>query len=793
MIFSEQWIREWVNPPLTTQQLVDQLTMAGLEVDSIAPVASAFSEVVVAEIISAEQHPDADRLRVCQVNDGEQTLQVVCGAPNARPGIRVPFAKVGATLQAQDSEMKIRKARLRGVESNGMLCSDQELGIAESADGLLELPADAPLGQDIRHYLALDDNCIELDLTPNRGDCLGIIGLAREIGTLNRLPTTQPDIPAVPATIDDAFPVRISAAEQCPRYLGRVIRGVDISAQTPLWMQERLRRSGIRSIDPAVDVTNYVLLELGQPMHAFDLATLQGGIEVRLAAEGEALTLLDGREVKLNDDVLVIADESRPLAMAGVMGGENSGVTAQTRDIFLECAFFSPLAVAGRARRFGLHTDASHRYERGVDHDIQALAMERATRLLLDIAGGAAGPVTEALGTLPAPVEITLPFAKIERVLGVALPLSEIQDILRHLGLNILSESQESLTVRVPSYRFDIRLDVDLIEELARVYGYNRLPVRRPLMRMGLGSRTETRTDVARLKERLVSLGYQEVITYSFVEPGLMSRVDNDPPAIALQNPISADMAVMRTRLWPGLLSVLRYNANRQQDRVRIFECGQVFLREEQGIRQPSRIAGLLYGSAAPKLWSNMKKELDFYDIKGDVEALIDVSRNRLGFRFSKGEHAALHRGQSALIEMDGRPVGLIGALDPALQRELDIDGRVYLFEIELEALQQARIPAMKELSRFPEVGRDLAFVIDASVSAGQIQDLVTRCAGPYLVDLRIFDVYQGDAVEKNKKSIAMGLTLQHPSRTLGDDDINGIINSCVKGLEAEFNAKLRN
>lgn len=793
MIFSEQWIREWVNPPLTTQQLVDQLTMAGLEVDATEPVAAQCSEVVVAEIVSAEQHPDADRLRVCQVNDGVQILQVVCGAANARPGIRVPFARVGATLQTQDSELKIRKAKLRGVESNGMLCSAQELGIAESADGLLELPADAPLGQDIRAYLTLDDTQIELDLTPNRGDCLGIIGLAREIGTLNRMASTQPGIIPVPATIDDVFPVRITAAEQCPRYLGRVIKGVDIGAQAPLWMQERLRRSGIRSIDPAVDVTNYVLLELGQPMHAFDLATLKDGIDVRLAAEGEALVLLDGREVNLNADVLVIADASRPLAMAGIMGGENSGVTAQTRDIFLECAFFSPLAIAGRARRFGLHTDASHRYERGVDHDIQALAMERATQLLLDIAGGSAGPVTEALGTLPTPVEITLSFAKVEKVLGLALPNNEIVDILTHLGLDILVQSAESLSVRVPSYRFDIRLDVDLIEELARVYGYNRLPVKRPLMRMGLGTRTETKTDASRLKERLISLGYQEVITYSFVEPTLMNRIDSTPAAIALQNPISSDMAVMRTRLWPGLLSVLRYNANRQQDRVRIFECGQVFLGEEKGINQPSRIAGLLYGSATPKLWSNVKRELDFFDIKGDIEALIDVSRSRSSFRFAKGEHPALHKGQSAVLELDGRPVGLVGALDPALQRELDIDGRVYLFEIEVDALQHTQIPAMKELSRFPEVSRDLAFVIDANVSAGQIHELVTRCAGPHLVDLRIFDVYQGDAVEKNKKSIAMGLTLQHPSRTLGDDDINGIINSCVKGLEAEFNAKLRN
>jgi len=551
MIFSEQWLREWVNPPLTTQNLMDQLTMAGLEVDGFEEVAAAFSGVIVAEVIGVEPHPDAEKLRVCRVFDGQSYAQVVCGAANVRPGMRVPFATVGAVLSSRSSEATttIKQARLRGVESNGMLCSAEELGIAESADGLLELPQDAPLGQDVRNYLKLNDVSLELDLTPNRGDCLGIVGIAREIAALNGMTSAMPAITGVKASISDTFPVRIDAKAECPRYLGRVVRGVDVRAGSPIWLTERLRRSGLRSIDPIVDVTNYVLLELGQPMHAFDLNALESGITVRLAWKDEKIVLLDGKELTLSDDVLVIADAEKVIAMAGVLGGQHSGVNSETRDVFLECAFFSQLAIAGRARRYGLHTDASHRYERGVDFDIQALAMERATGLLVEIAGGHPGPVVEVLGELPVAPQITLDLSKVERMLGLKIPAGRIREILERLGLKVQFQDSQQLQVVVPTFRFDLSLDVDLIEEIARVYGYNNLPKTRTLSAMTLGTSTETRSELSAVKDRLASLGYQEVITYSFVEPGLQSRINPVEPCIPLQNPISADMSVMRTSL----------------------------------------------------------------------------------------------------------------------------------------------------------------------------------------------------------------------------------------------------
>lgn len=795
MIFSEQWIREWVSPSLTTQQLMDQLTMAGLEVDGFSAVAGKFSGVVVGEVTSVISHPDADKLRICEVSDGTATVQVVCGASNVRVGLRAPFARVGAELHSATdaSVLKIKQARLRGVESNGMLCSAQELGLAESADGLLELPSDAPVGECIREYLHLEDVSVELDLTPNRGDCLGIAGLAREIGALNGLVPQTPEIPVIPPAISDTFEVRVLAPDQCPRYLGRVVRGVDATVESPLWLKETLRRCGMRSIDPVVDVTNYVLLELGQPMHAFDLSVLKDGIAVRMAHEGEKLVLLDGKEVSLSEDILVIADGQGPLAMAGVMGGLSSGVSKSTKDVFLECAYFAPLAMAGRARRYGLHTDASHRYERGVDYKIQALAMERATGLLIEIVGGQPGPVAERLGNLPDAAVIELRLEKVTRILGLTIPSSQIQGILTMLGMEVLKHSDELIVVKVPSFRFDISLDVDLIEEIARVYGYNRLPRTRPLTRMSLGERTETKSGVSGFKDRLIALGYQEVVTYSFVEPGLMQRVNSTYPAIALQNPISSDMSVMRTSLWPGLLNVLKHNVNRQHERVRIFEMGQVFLKAGERTNYPAYFSGLIYGPLNPEIWSHTKKQLDFFDIKGDVETLLDFSKNQNSFRFVPSQHQALHRGQCAALELNGVCIGMVGALDPSLQRELGINSRVYLFELNIESLQRAEIPKIKELSRYPEVNRDLAIVVDVEVSAAQILDNVRESAGDSLVNLRIFDVYQGDAVEKTKKSIALGLTLQHPSRTLSEDDINEIINRCVKGLDAKFNAKLRN
>lgn len=804
MIFTQQWIREWlgdsVDPALLEpEKLVSQLTMAGLEVDAHGPVAAAFSGVLVAEVLDVQPHPDADKLRVCSVSDGSQTHQVVCGAPNVRAGLKVPYATIGAELPGADADkpFRIKKAKLRGVDSSGMLCSAAELGLSDAADGLYELPAAAPVGVDIRDYLKLSDIFYELDLTPNRGDCLGIRGIAREIAALNGVSAPPPQIPAVAAAIDDTFPVSINAADACPRYLGRVVRDIDVTAPTPLWLQEKLRRCGLRSIDAVVDVTNFVLLELGQPMHAFDLGQLNREICARLATPDDELVLLDGKTVQPDPDTLLISDADGPLALAGIMGGENSGVTQSTRDVFLECAFFAPLAVAGRARRYGLHTDASHRYERGVDFELQAMAMERATALLLEICGGKAGPVTETLGNVPATREVSLRPANVTRLLGMSMSDEQIVGILNGLGILILEKTEDEMRFAVPSFRFDISIEADLIEELARIHGYDNLPVTRPAVRMQLPDQPESAVGLSRLRERLVTLGYQQVISYSFVEPGLMAAIQASPPPVPLLNPISADMSVMRTSLWPGLISTLRHNVNRQQSRVRLFETGQVFLRREGDheltIRQPEMLAGLVYGSRLPTEWSQGREPADFFDLKGDLEVLLGLTGRAESFTFEPAEHQALQNGQCARLVVNGRHVGLLGALDPRLQRELDISHRVLVFEIELSALLTAKVPDFKPLSRFPEVSRDLAVVLDQQVSAQALRQLLQAEAGEFLVGLRIFDVFQGDALGKNKKSVALGLTWQHPSRTLGDDDINVIIERCVKGLEDKFNAKLRN
>ncbi|HBS18843.1 MAG TPA: phenylalanine--tRNA ligase subunit beta, partial [Halomonas sp.] len=577
MKFSEQWLREWVSPQLDTQAIADQITMAGLEVDAVEAVAAAFSGVVVAEVLSKEKHPDADKLNVCTVNDGTgEPVQVVCGAPNVDVGQKIPFAQVGGVLPG---DFKIKKAKLRGVESRGMICSASELGLEEeTSPGILVLPASAPVGTSFREYMQLDDMTIEVDLTPNRGDCLSIKGLAREVGVLNRLPVSGPEITVVEASIDDTFPVSIEAAEQCPRYLGRVIKGVNVEAETPLWMVERLRRSGVRSIDPVVDVTNYVMLELGQPLHAFDRDNLQGGITVRLAREAERLTLLDGQEVALRPETLVIADERGPLAMAGIMGGENSGVNEKTHTIFLESAFFAPLGIAGQARSYGLHTDASHRYERGVDPELPAMAIERATKLLMEICGGQAGPVVETVSDehLPAPRIIMLREARLESALSKRLQPDDVTDILQRLGLEV-DKQAEGWSVVAPSWRFDVAIEEDLIEEVARIHGYNNLPVRRPAARLALRPANEALLTQSQLRNQMVARGFQEAVTYSFVAPDLQAAMLPDAVSPVLANPISSDLSVMRASLFPGLVRALEYNLNRQQTRVRIFETGLVF------------------------------------------------------------------------------------------------------------------------------------------------------------------------------------------------------------------------
>ncbi|PHN28716.1 phenylalanine--tRNA ligase subunit beta [Pseudomonas sp. ICMP 561] len=791
MKFSEQWLRGWVSPQVSRDELVARLSMAGLEVDSVTPAAGVFSGVIVGEVLSTEQHPDADKLRVCQVSSGSETFQVVCGAPNVRPGLKIPFAMIGAELPG---DFKIKKAKLRGVESNGMLCSQSELQVGEGNDGLMELPADAPVGEDFRVYLELDDASIEVDLTPNRGDCLSLTGLAREVGALYAIPVAVPAVAAVPVTHDEVRPVDVLATSACPRYLGRVIRNVDLSRPTPLWMVERLRRSDIRSIDAVVDITNYVMIELGQPLHAFDLAEINGGIRVRMAEEGEKLVLLDGQEVSLRADTLVIADHQRALAIAGVMGGEHSGVSSTTRDVFLESAFFDQIAVAGKARSYGLHTDASHRYERGVDWQLARKAMERATGLLLEITGGEAGPVIEAVSEkdLPSIAPVTLRAERIEQMLGLKMDPVEIEGLLTGLGLTVSAEAAGQWRVEVPSHRFDISLEVDLIEELARLYGYNRLPVRYPQARLAPQAKAEARSDLPELRRLLVARGYQEAITYSFIDPKQFELFSPGAEPLLLANPISNDMAAMRASLWPGLVKSLQHNLNRQQDRVRLFESGLRFVGQLDGLKQEPMLAGVVCGSRLPEGWAQGREVIDFFDVKADVEAVLGFAGALDAFKFVPGKHPALHPGQTARIERDGREVGYVGAIHPELSKTLGLDRPVFVFELILAEVALGKMPKFQELSRFPEVRRDLALLADEGVAATAVLDVIRENAGEWLTDLRLFDVYQGKGIDPHRKSLAVGLTWQHPSRTLNDDEVNAATHKILTSLEERLNATLR-
>ncbi|MFP6851386.1 MAG: phenylalanine--tRNA ligase subunit beta [Pseudomonas sp.] len=791
MKFSEQWLRSWVSPQVSRDDLVARLSMAGLEVDSVSLAAGVFSGVVVGEVLSTEQHPDADKLRVCQVSSGAETFQVVCGAPNVRPGLKIPFAMIGAELPG---DFKIKKAKLRGVESNGMLCSASELQISEDNDGLMELPADAPVGQDIRVYLDLDDASIEVDLTPNRGDCLSLAGLAREVGALYAAPVTRPVIEAVASSHDEVRPVEVLAPQACPRYLGRVVRNVDLSKPTPLWMVERLRRADVRSIDAAVDITNYVMLELGQPMHAFDLAEINGGIRVRMAEEGEKLVLLDGQEVSLRSDTLVIADHGRALAIAGVMGGEHSGVNDKTRDLFLESAFFDTIAIAGKARSYGLHTDASHRFERGVDWQLAREAMERATALLLEIVGGEAGPIIEVVNQeqLPSVAPVTLRAERIEQMLGMKMDDAEIVRLLAALGLDIRADGEGQWQVGVPSHRFDISLEVDLIEELARLYGYNRLPVRYPQARLAPQTKAEAAIELPALRRLLVARGYQEAITYSFIDPKLFELFNPGVAPLMLANPISADMAAMRSSLWPGLIKALEHNLNRQQSRVRLFESGLRFVGQLEGLKQEPMLAGVICGGRLPEGWAHARDDVDFYDVKADVEALLASAGASDSFSFVPGEHPALHPGQTARIERDGRLVGFLGAIHPELSKALGLDQAVFMFELVLGEITQGVMPKFQELSKFPEVRRDLALLVGRDVPAQDLLGSIREMAGEWLTDLKLFDVYHGKGIDPDRKSLAVGLTWQHPSRTLNDDEVSATTQNILTFLEQRFNATLR-
>ena len=792
MKFSEQWLREWVNPSVSTDELCHQLTMAGLEVDAVEPVAGEFTGVVVAEVLSVEPHPDADKLRVTQVNiGGDEAVQIVCGAANVRPGLRVPCATVGAKLPG---DFKIKKAKLRGVPSNGMLASASELGLAESSDGLMELPADAPVGENFRDYLQLDDVTIELGLTPNRGDCLSIAGIARETGVLNNTDVKGPECNPFTASTDDSFAVQVDAAEACPRYLGRVIRGVNVAAETPLWMQERLRRSGIRSLSAVVDVTNYVLLELGQPMHAFDLTKLNGGIQVRLATAGEKLKLLNDDEVELNSDTLVIADDNRAVAMAGIMGGADTAVGDDTQDIFLESAFFNPAAIAGRARSYGLHTDSSHRFERGVSPELAGQAMERATTLLLEVVGGEAGPVTEVASGehLPKAAPVKLRQARIERVLGAAVEKDAVNEILCRLDMQVEADG-EGWLVTAPAFRFDISIEEDLIEEIGRIIGYSNLPSVRPHGSLSMGERPEAKLGKDDLAAVLVERGYQEAITYTFVEPKMQQMLDPQRDPIALANPISADMSVMRTTIWSGLIPALQHNINRQQGRVRLFEYGLRFLpMGNDVIQQDNVIAGIVYGNVLPEQWSATETKLDFYDVKGDVETLLGLTGRADEFSFVADSHPALHPGQCARINLGEKSVGWVGALHPSLESKLGLSGQTFLFEIEAKTLFSGKVAKFCEISKFPAIRRDIALVIDRDVTASAVEKTIKKVAPETLQNLKLFDVYQGEHIDSGRKSLALGLTLQAQSRTLTDDEVDSAIEQIVTTLANELGAALR-
>ena len=791
MIISEQWLREWVNPDISTEDLAHQITMAGLEVDAIDPVAGEFTGVVVAEIISAEKHPDADKLRVCQVSTGTQTVQIVCGAPNARAGLKAPLATVGGVLPGN---FKIKKAKLRGAESFGMLCAEQELGLSDANEGLMELAADASVGQDLRDYLALDDRMIEIGLTPNRADCLGLAGIAREVGLLNDLTVNEPVIEAVPATTDDTFSVELLAPERCPRFVGRVIRGIDISCPSPLWLQEKLRRVGLRSIDAVVDVTNYVMMELGQPMHAFDHSKLAGGIRVRTAEQGESLELLDGQTVELDSEILVIADHEKALAMAGVMGGQGSAVSDSTTDLFLEVAFFTPELMAGKARSYGMHTDASHRFERGVDFTLQARAMERATGLLLDIVGGQAGPVQETVAKehLPLRPDVSLRAERIKKLLGFEMGSEEVVRILSGLGLGVTA-TDKGWSCTVPSWRFDIAIEADLLEELARIYGYNRLPVTHINSNLVIPAKPEQSLALSDLRCHLAARGYREAITYSFVDPKLQKIFDPGVEPVALSNPISADMAVMRTSLLPGLVSAVLRNTNRQQPRVRMFETGLRFLPGEDCLKQVPTLAMVVTGDRFDEGWNAESVAADFFDLKGDLESLLELTRTAQSFGFTAASRDALHPGQTALIHRDEEVVGYLGTLHPSVCNELGLNAPLYVCEITLSALLQRDLPAFAELSKFPEVRRDLAVVVDKAVPSQDLMANVRASAGTYLTDLTLFDVYEGKGIDPKRKSLALGLTFRDSSRTLSDEDVNLAVNQVIDSLEKNYKAELRN
>lgn len=791
MQFSEKWLRQWINPPVDTTQLTEALTMLGLEVDRAEPVAGEFSGVVVAEVVMREPHPDADRLSICRVNVGdEQLVEVVCGAPNVRQGLKVAFATVGGVLPG---DFKIKKARLRGVESHGMICSSKELGMGDGIPGtIMELPLDAPIGMDFREYLTLNDYIIDIELTPNRGDCASVYGIARDLATHFQLPVTL-EIPSVSAMHHEEFPISVSAKAECPHYVGRLFYGIQKDVITPLWMAERLRRSGFRLVHPVVDITNYVMLELGQPMHAFDLDKLSEKITVRLTEADESLTLLDGQTVKLSLGTLVIADTQRVLALAGVMGGEFSAVDANTQNIFVESAYFDPATVTLSARKLSLTTDSSYRFERGVDFTLQTKAMDRFTQLLQEICGGEPGSLTAVISAehLPTRCPIPLRAAQISRILGIDIPANVVERILQGLGMS-LQANEAGWLVTSPAYRFDVSIEVDLIEEIARLYGYNKLPTTTLHAPLKMPEQSSLRLPYLRLQQLLTDFGYSEAITYSFVDPNLQRYFDPEGNFLALVNPMAADMSVMRTSLWPGLVQALQYNLNRQSQRLRLFETGLCFIQQGETLTQVEKVAGLMAGSVHDLQWAESMRTADFFDVKGHVQQMFAAINRKQEVTWRQMDHPALHPGQSAALISGGSCIGYVGVLHPNLVAKLDLSIPPVLFEINMNSLITMRAVKYKNISKFPAVRRDLAIVIEEQISAELIENKIKQYGGHLLLEVKIFDIYQGDSIEAGKKSVALNLIFQDAERTLIDEDVNQLVQGVVVGLQQEFNAILR-
>ena len=795
MKISENWLRQWVNPAIDSDALAHQLTMAGLEVDDSSPVAKPFTGVVVGEVLTVEQHPDADRLRVTTVNIGHgEPLQIVCGAPNVAVGLKVPVATIGAVLPGGGSgqELKIKKGKLRGVESHGMLCGASEIDLEDSVDGLLVLPQEAPIGMDIRDYLKLDDRIIEISITPNRGDCFSIKGIARELGVINDLAVTPVDIQPVTATIADKKQIHLHSAG-CPRYAGRIIKNINAQAQTPQWMIDALNRSGIRVHSVLVDITNYVLLEQGQPLHAFDLSKIDGDIQVRKAQPQEKLKLLNEQEIELSDDVLVIGDDHKVLAMAGIMGGLDSSVTDATTDIFLESAFFDPLAIAGRARRYGMHTDASQRYERGVDFELALPAIERATQLIVELAGGEAGEVVlvEQADALPKRLPIDLTLAHVNQLLGYAVSADFVENTLSRLGMQV-GGSAAGWQVTPPSYRFDIAIKEDLIEEVARIYGYDNIPVKMPVLEIELKP-AQDRLSIQQLRQTMVSLGYQEAISFSFADEKLEKQLNPDVKLLTLANPISSELGAMRSTLLSSLIPSVQYNLNRQQSRVRLFETGLRFDYEQatgiQDLKQIPTLALIATGTAIPEQWHAKAQPMDFFDLKGEVERILASAR--LQASFEPSQRVWLHPGQNANIVLQGQVIGYLGRLHPSLEDQLDL-GKTWVCELDLDALLQPYVSNFTELSRFPTVRRDIAILINANITVDQIQHTIQLAAGQWLIQSWLFDVYTGQGVEVGQRSLAFALLWQHPERTLEDAEIKQGMQRVIDALQDTYKATLR-